>query len=56
MREKRNAHWLLLRKPARKRPLRRPRNIWVKTIKVDLETIGWARIDWVHMDQNRDQW
>jgi hypothetical protein len=34
--EKRNAYRLLVGKPERKRPLRRPRRRWVDNIRIDL--------------------
>jgi hypothetical protein len=36
MREKRNACRFLVRKPERRRPLRRPRRRWVDNIRMDL--------------------
>jgi hypothetical protein len=36
MGEKRNAYRLLVRKPERKRPLRRPRHMWISNIKMEL--------------------
>jgi hypothetical protein len=38
--EKRNAYRILVGKPERKRPLRRPRRRWVDNIKIDLREIG----------------
>jgi hypothetical protein len=40
MREKRNAHRILMGKPEEKRPLERPRRRWVYNIKMDLREIG----------------
>jgi hypothetical protein len=39
--ENRNAYRLSVGKPKGKRPLRRPRHIWVVNIKMDLVEIGW---------------
>lgn len=36
----RNAQWILLGKPERKRPLGRPKHRWENSIKVDLEEMG----------------
>jgi hypothetical protein len=44
-----------VRKPEGKRPLDRPRRGWVDNIKMDLGEIGWDRLDWIDMDQDRDQ-
>jgi hypothetical protein len=54
--EKRNADRILVRKLARKRPLRRPRGRWVGNIKMDLREIGWDGMDWIDLAQDRDQW
>jgi hypothetical protein len=34
----------------------RPRRRWVDNIKMDLREIGWDDMDWIDLDQNRDQW
>jgi hypothetical protein len=39
-----------------KRPLGRPRRRWVDNIKIDLGGIGWGGIEWIDVDQDRDQW
>jgi hypothetical protein len=56
MREKRNAHRILVGKPEGKRPLGRPRRRRVDNIKMDLREIGWDGVDWIDMAQDRDQW
>jgi hypothetical protein len=38
--EKRNAYRLLVGKPERKRPVGRPRRMWVDNIKMNLVEIG----------------
>jgi hypothetical protein len=42
--EKKNAYRILVGKPERKTPLRRPRCRWVDNIKVDLR-MGWYGLD-----------
>jgi hypothetical protein len=57
MGEKRNACRLLVGKPERKRPLRRPRCRWVNNIKMNLGEIGWGGVHWIGLAQvgtNRD--
>jgi hypothetical protein len=34
---------------------RAPRR-WVDNIKMDLREIGWDGVNWIDMDQDRDQW
>jgi hypothetical protein len=53
--EKRNAYRIMVGKPERKRPLGRPRRLWVDNIKIDLREIGWDAMDWIKA-QDRDQW
>jgi hypothetical protein len=45
MMEKRNAYRILVGKPEGKRPLGRPRHVWVENIKMDLREIGWDGLD-----------
>jgi hypothetical protein len=39
-----------------KRPLGRPRSRWEDNIRMDLRGIGWGGMDWIDLDQDRDQW
>jgi hypothetical protein len=56
MGEKRNAYRLLVGNPVGKRPLERPRCRWVDNIKMNLTEIGWGRMDWIHLAQDKEQW
>jgi hypothetical protein len=38
-----------------KRPLGRPRRMWVDNIKMDLRMIGWGGIDWINQAKYRDK-
>jgi hypothetical protein len=42
--------------PEGKRPIERPRRMWVKNIKIDLREVGWDGMDWFDLAQDRDQW
>jgi hypothetical protein len=43
-------------KPEGNRPLGRPRRRWEDGIRMDLREIGLAGVDWIRLDQDRDQW
>jgi hypothetical protein len=53
---KRNAYSILVGNPEGKRPLGRPRRRREDNIKMDLKEIGWGGMDWIDLDQDRDQW
>lgn len=54
--DKRNAYRILVGKPEGKRSLGRPRREWANNIKIDLREIRWDGMDWMDLDQDRDQW
>jgi hypothetical protein len=56
MGEKRNTYRLLVGKPARKRPLGRPRWSWVHNIRIDLGEMIWGDVDWIGLAQDRNRW
>jgi len=41
-------------KPEGKRPLRRSRLRWEDNIKMDLQKVGFRRMDWIELAQGRD--
>jgi hypothetical protein len=47
MGEKTNAYRILVGKPEGKRPLGRPRRLWVDNFKMDLREIEWDGMDWI---------
>jgi hypothetical protein len=52
--ETKSAYRILVEKPERTRPLRRPRHKWENNIKVRLQEVGWG-CDWINLveDKNR---
>jgi hypothetical protein len=56
MGEKRNVYRLLVGKPEGKRPLGRPRCMWIDNIKMDLLEIGLNIVDWIGLAQDRYRW
>jgi hypothetical protein len=54
MGEERKVYKVLVGKPKRKRPLRRPRLRWEDGIGMDLREIGQEGVVWIHLAQNRD--
>jgi hypothetical protein len=54
--EKRNAYRISVGNPKGKRPLGRPRRMWVDNIKMDLSEIGWDGTDWIDLTKDRGQW
>jgi hypothetical protein len=47
-------HWWNIEKE--RPPLGRPRRRWLDNIKIDLREIKWGSMDWIDVDQDRDQW
>jgi hypothetical protein len=43
-------------KPEGKKPLGRPRRRGEDNSKMDLREIGWGGMDWIDLNQDRDQW
>jgi hypothetical protein len=54
--EKRNAFRLLVGKPKGRRPLGRPRRMWLDNIRMDVVEVGWGDVDWIGLAQDRDRW
>jgi len=47
---------LLVERPEGKGLLRRPRYSWEENIKMNLQELGWAGMDWIDQAQDRDRW
>jgi hypothetical protein len=56
MGEERNVYRIVMEKPEGKRPLERPRRRWGDGTRLDLREIGWGRVDWIQLAQDRDRW
>jgi hypothetical protein len=53
---KRGLYSVLLGKPEGRRPLGRPRRRREDNIKMDLQEVGWASMDWIDLAQDRERW
>ncbi|KDR18535.1 hypothetical protein L798_07353 [Zootermopsis nevadensis] len=53
MGERRNAYRVLVGKSEGKRLLKRPRDRWEDSIKMDFREIGWHDMGWIHLSQDR---
>jgi hypothetical protein len=56
MGEGRVVHRVLVRKPAGKSPLGRPRRRWKDNIKMDVQEVGGGCGDWMELAQDRESW
>jgi len=56
MREERGVYRVLVGKPEGRRPMGRPRRRWVDSIRMDLQEVGCACMDWIELAQDRDSW
>jgi hypothetical protein len=56
MGEEKGMYRVLVWKPEGRRPMGRPRRIWVDNIRTDLEGVGCGYMDWIGLAQDRDRW
>jgi hypothetical protein len=56
MADRRGACRMLVDRPERKRLLRKPGHRWGANIKMDLQELGWACMDWIDQSQDRETW
>ena len=54
--EETGVYRVLVGKPEGKRPLGRPRRRWVDNIRMDLQEVGCAYMDWIWLARDRDRW
>jgi hypothetical protein len=43
-------------KPEGKRPLGRPRYMWVDNIRMDFGEVEWGDVDWIGLAKDRNRW
>jgi hypothetical protein len=53
--EIRNAYKILVRKYEGKTPLGRPKHKWENNFIIDLGKLEWKGVDWIQLDQDRNQ-
>ena len=56
MGEERGVYRVLVGKPEGRRPLGRPRHIWVDNIRMDLQEVGCGYKDRIGLTQDKDRW
>jgi hypothetical protein len=56
MGERKDTYGVAVEKLEGKRQLGRPRRRWEDNIKLYLQEIGWERVDWIALAQDRDKW
>jgi hypothetical protein len=56
MGEMRKAYKILVEKHEGKTPLGRPSRRWKNNINMNIMEIGWDRVNWTRLTQDRDQW
>jgi hypothetical protein len=56
MRERRGANRVLVEKPERKRLLGRHRSRWEDNIKMDLQDVRYAGMEWIELAQYKVRW
>jgi hypothetical protein len=54
--EKGGLYRVLVRNPEGKRPPGRPKHSWEDNIKLDLQEVEWRGMDWIELDQDKDNW
>jgi len=56
MGEESGVYRVLVGKQEGRRPLGRPRRIWVDNIRMDLQEVGCGYVDWIGLAHDRDRW
>jgi hypothetical protein len=45
-----------VKRPEEKRLLGRPRCRWENNVKMNIREIGWGDMDWIDLEQDKNQW
>jgi hypothetical protein len=53
--EESKVYKVLVENPVRKRLIERLKRRWDYGIRMDLRKIGWGRVDWIRLAQDRDR-
>jgi len=56
LRERSSVYRVLVRKPEEMRPLGKPRHRWENNIKMDIQEVECAGMDWIDIARDRDRW
>jgi hypothetical protein len=56
MGDRRGACRMLVERREGKGLLRRPGHRWEENIKMDIRELGWAGMDWIDHNQDKDRW
>jgi hypothetical protein len=56
MGKERGVYRVLVGKPEGKRPMERPKRRWKDNIKIDLQKVYCAGMEWIGLAQDRDRW
>ena len=54
--ERRGVYRDLVGNPEGKRPPGSPKRSWEDNIKIDLQEVEWRGMDWIKLDQDKDNW
>ena len=56
MEEGRGVHKILVGKPDGKRPFGRPRHRLEDNTKMDIQKVGYGRMNWIELAHDKDRW
>jgi len=56
MRKMRSECGVVVGRPGGKRPLGGSKRRWEHNVEMDLQEVGWERMDWIFLAQDTDRW